>query len=155
MKFPTKYSDTREKHFTEAGSPIKDEFAIRIIDGEEKLVKVGESSLYDYIQSHADSVDIHKILERCRLLDDYSSLYRMPAEFMDVTMMPKNLAEAFAMTKDAENYFDMLPIDIKKAYDNNFLKFIQDIGSDNFNKNVSEFLDSIKEKAVVKEENNE
>ena len=46
------------------GSPTKTEFQLRIKDNNEYLEPIGKTSLYDYIQSHADSVDIHKILER-------------------------------------------------------------------------------------------
>ena len=64
MKFGTKYG----KHLvieTEPGSPEKIEYQLRVVDGEEKLVVTGKSDWYAYIQSHKDSVDIHKILERC------------------------------------------------------------------------------------------
>ena len=150
MKFGTKYG----KHLvieTEPGSPEKIEYQLRVVDGEEKLVVTGKSDWYAYIQSHKDSVDIHKILERCAMLDDYSPLMRMPAQFMDVTEMPKNLAEAHTMIKDAKNYFDMLPIEIKEKYENNYMQFIQDIGSEKFINNVSKFLDSIKQVNEVKE----
>lgn len=153
MKFRTKYTDRLVKA-SEHGSPIKDEYAIRVIEGETTLAKVGKSNLFEYIQSHADSVDIHKILERCAMLDDYGPLYRMPATFMDVTNMPSNLAEAFEMIQDANNFFDMMPIDIKNQYENNFVRFIQDIGTDNFARNVSSFLDSVKpaKEETVKDE---
>lgn len=151
MKFRNKYTERKEV-FLEPGNPVKKEYAIRIVDGEETLAETGESDWYGYIQSHADSVDIHKILERCAMMDDYSPLMRMPAEFMDVTYMPKTLAEAYAMTKDAENFFERMPTSVKEKYDNNFVQFIQDIGSDKFNNNVSEFLDSIKNDVELKEE---
>lgn len=152
MKFPTKYNHS-ETPYTNCGDPIKIEYAIRVVDGETTLCEVGKSNLYEYIQSHADSVDLHKILERCAMLDDYSALNRMPAAFMDVTNMPKTLAEAFAMTQDAKNFFDMMPTYIKNQYGDNFVEFIKDIGSDNFTKNVTSFLDSIAVKEEEKVEN--
>lgn len=154
MKFRSKYSDRKEV-FLVSGNPFKKEYQIRIVDGEETLAETGESDWYGYIQSHADSVDIHKILERCAMLQDYSPLMRMPAEFMDVTYMPKTLAEAYAMTKDAENFFERMPTSVKEKYDNNFVQFIQDVGSERFTKNVSDFLDSIKPDVEVKEEKTE
>lgn len=143
MKFNTIYS-LRKPISIDPGSPIKIEYQLRVVDNQMQLVETGKSFLYGYIQSHADSVDIHKILERCALLDDYSLLNRMPAQFMDVTEMPTNLAEAYAQVKDAENFFDRMPTDIKEKYNNNFIEFIADIGSEKFSKNVSEFLNSIK-----------
>lgn len=150
-KFRTLYTEHVSMHIC-SGSPVKIEYQLRIVDGTKTLVATGKTSLYDYIQSHADSVDIHKILERCAMMDDYSLLNRMPAQFMDVSAMPKNLAEAYAMVQDAENFFDRMPTDIKEKYDNNFIQFIQDIGSDRFNKNVSDFLDSIKPQEEIKED---
>ena len=144
-----------EKHdhvYTDPGSPIKIEYQLRIIDNSEEIVETGKSDLYEYIQSHADSVDIMKILERCALIQDYSMLYRMPAQFMDVTEMPSNLAEAYAHVQDAKNFFDRMPIEIKEKYENNFVQFMSDIGSERFNRNVSDFLDKIKQKEDTKNE---
>lgn len=149
-KFRTLYTDRKVVHI-ESGSGIKDEYQLRVVDGTKTLVKTGQSNLYEYIQSHADSVDIHKILERCAMMDDYSPLMRMPAQFMDVTEMPKNLADAYAAVQDAENFFNRMPTDIKEKYDNNFIQFLQDLGSENFKSNVSNFLDSIKKKEDVAE----
>lgn len=143
MKFNTLYTG-RKPISIDPGSPVKIEYQLRVVDNQMQLVETGKSDLYGYIQSHADSVDIHKILERCALLDDYSLLNRMPAQFMDVTAMPTNLAEAYSQVKDAQNFFDRMPTDIKEKYNNNFIEFIADIGSEKFSKNVSEFLDSIK-----------
>lgn len=150
MKFKSKYEE-HERVYTDPGSPIKIEYQLRIIDNHEEIVETGKSNLYEYIQSHADSVDITKILERCALIDDYSLLNRMPAQFLDVTEMPKSLAEAFAQVQDAKNFFDRMPMEIKEKYNQNYLEFISDIGTDRFNKNVSDFLDTLKKNEEVKE----
>lgn len=136
------------------GTGTKTEYQLRIKGTVEVLEPVGKSSLYDYIQSHADSVDIHKILERCALMDDYSMLNRMPAQFMDVTEMPKTLAEAYSMVEDAKQLFDRMPTSVKESYNNNFVEFISDIGSDKFIKVVGEYVDSVKapEDLVIKNE---
>lgn len=146
MKFRTgiEIEKTHKRYYMVNGNPIKTEFALRLVDGNYKLVRVGSSSLYDSIQSHADSVDIHKILERCALANDYSVLNRMPAEFMDVTNMPKTLAEAHAMIQDAKNYFDKMPIEIKEKFDNSYLEFIQSIGTKKFESIAGEFLNKVK-----------
>lgn len=143
--FRTKYED-HKRVIAEPGSPIKIEYQLRIVDNSEEIVETGKSDLYEYIQSHADSVDITKILERCALIEDYSILNRMPSAFMDVTVMPTNLAEAYAQVQDAKNFFDRMPLEIKEKYENNFVQFIADIGTDRFNNNVSDFLDTIKKK---------
>lgn len=134
------------------GSGVREEYQLRINkDKEETLELVGKSSLYDYIQSHADSVDIHKILERCAMIDDYSILNRMPAQFMDVTEMPKTLAEAYSMVQDAKSMFDRMPTSVKESYNNNFVEFLSGLGSEKFYKVVGEYVDSVKPKEEIKE----
>lgn len=150
MKFVSMFSE-KKIVYSEPGSRIKDEFQLRITENGKDLVKTGESNLYEYIQSHKDSVDIHKILERCALLDDYSILNRMPAQFMDVTYMPKTLAEAYSAIKDAENFFERMPIEIKQSYDSDFTQFLASLGSERFNKTVGDYLESIKDVKEVNE----
>lgn len=143
----TKYDiDKRSEIFSDAGSPYKTEYQLRVVDNNDTLDPIGESDLYSYIQSHADSVDIHKILERCALIDDYSMLNKMPARFMDVTEMPKTLAEAYSKIQDAKEMFNRMPLDIKESYDNNFVNFIDSLGSEKFEKVVGEFLNKEKMK---------
>lgn len=154
MKFKT-YYDKKEVIYTEPGSGMKDEYQLRVTEDGENLVKIGESNLYEYIQSHKESVDIHKILERCALLDDYSILNRMPARFMDVSEMPTTLAGAYAAIKDAEAFFDKMPLSVKQAYDNDFTEFLSSLGTERFNKTVGDYLESIKSKEEVKDENGE
>lgn len=143
--FRNKY-EKHERVYTDPGDPVKIEYQLRIVDNSEEIVETGKTNLYEYIQSHADSVDITKILERCALIQDYSMLNRMPAEFMDVSEMPGNLAEAYAHVQDAKNFFDRMPVNIKEKYQNNFVEFIADLGTERFKNNVSDFLDTIKKK---------
>lgn len=162
--FRTAYTYEENKRVSSCpGDPVKTEYALRVVDGNRNLVAVGTSSLYDSIQSHADSVDIHKILERCAMANDYSLLNRMPADFMDCTSMPKTLAEAHTMIQDAKNYFEKMPVEIKNKFDNNYIEFITSLGSKKFEGIVSEFLQKIKpnaeniviEKETEKKENKE
>lgn len=149
IKFRTVFDEEQKSHIkTNPGSGIKREYQLRIKDKAETLEVIGTSNLYESIQSHADSVDIHKILERCAMIDDYSILNKMPAQFMDVTEMPHSLAEAHAMIVDAQNMFDRMPIEIKEKYDNNFVEFISSLGTKKFDAIAGEYLDSLKSKEV-------
>lgn len=142
-KFPTLYTEHKTISVN-PGNRMKDEMQLRIVDGIEELEKVGETDFYEYIQSHADSVDINKIIDRCVNTGDFSELSVMPSRFMDTVDLPKTLAEAHVMIKDAENYFKHLPTDIKEQYNNNFTEFIQDIGSSHFENVVKSFVNSVK-----------
>lgn len=101
-KFRTKYDEFKPV-CCNPGSPIKKEYQLRETKDGMDLVEVGETNLYRYIQSHADSVDIHKILERCALIGDYGLLERAPGVYMDITEMPKSLAEAYDQIQNARD----------------------------------------------------
>lgn len=137
--FRTKY-DTKEPVYSEVGSPIKKLYQLRETKNGEELVEIGETDLYKYIQSHADSVDIHKILERCAMIEDYGLLNKVPATYMDITEMPKTLAEAYEQVQNAKDLFNRMPIEIKEKYDNNFVQFISGLGDSKFNNIVEEYV---------------
>uniref|UniRef100_A0AAU8AWB9 Internal scaffolding protein n=1 Tax=Dulem virus 169 TaxID=3145646 RepID=A0AAU8AWB9_9VIRU len=141
--FRSFFDKVHPKFYTDVGSPVKDEFQLRVVDETLDIVKTGQSNLYEYIQSHADSVDIHKILERCAQVEDYSILQRMPSDFMDVTQAPSNLAEAYQAVKDSENYFAQLPKEIRSEFNNNFVDFIHNLGTSKFDSVVGSYLDSL------------
>lgn len=146
-KFRTKY-DERKPIFTKPGSGIKIEYQLKMTKDGPELVEIGKTDLYGYIQSHADSVDIHKILERCALMDDYSFLNVYPGTYADITDMPTSLAEAYSQIQDAKEMFDRMPIDIKESYGNNFVEFISDIGSERFIKVTEDYLKKISPEKV-------
>ena len=146
--FRSFFDGVRPDIATDPGSPVKDEFQLRVVDDRLDIVKTGQSDMYSYIQSHADSVDIHKILARCAMVEDYSILQRIPSEFMDVTEAPKNLAEAYQYVKDSENYFAQLPADVRAGFNNSFLEFIHSLGTSKFDDVAQSFLDSLKKPVV-------
>lgn len=95
------------------------------------LVETGEEDLYDYIQSHAESVDIHVILKRFAQ-GDVSVLSRVQGTYGDFTQMPKTFAEALNTLVAAEAYFNSLPVDVRARFDHNFNQFIASMDSPTF-----------------------
>lgn len=143
MKFKTLFGEKTDV-VTCPGDELKDEYILKKTENGETLVKTGQTNMYDYIQSHADSVDIHKILERCALVQDYSLLNRQMAEYMDCSEMPTTLADAYNMVVQSQQMFEKMPLSVREAYDNNFVQFIGDFGSANFNSVVGTYLESVK-----------
>lgn len=92
-------------------------------DGTKELVPDGYVDVYEEIQSHADSVDIHKIVERCTVTGDTSELYKTEGFYGDLAMFPKTRAEALQMLAEAQNIWDKLPVNVKKKFDNNVDNF--------------------------------
>ena len=118
---------------TEPGSGIKDEKMLKMVDGVYELVKIGQSNLYDQIQSHRDSVDIYKILERYAA-GDLDVLEQAHGQYIDITNAPKTLAEAYTYIENSKKYFENLPLKVREEYDHDASKFVADIGSEHFNK---------------------
>lgn len=123
------------------GSPFKSEKLLQVVDGRYDLVEVGQSNLYNEIQSHKDSCDIYKLLERFQA-GDVSALSKVAGQYMDITDAPKTLAEAYSFVSNAEKFFSKLPLKLREAYDHDPSKFIADLGSSRCNDLLSEAFGS-------------
>lgn len=121
----------REPYFINSGSSIKDEKILKDIDGRMELVKVGESNLYEYIQSHKDSVDINKMLERYQS-GDVTALDRVKAQYLDLEGAPGSLAEMYSFVRNTSAFFESLPLKVREEYDHNVSNFVADIGTPHF-----------------------
>lgn len=129
--FRTQY-DKRDPVYQEPGSPIRILYG-PIFDkqGHMSLEEIGKENLYDYIQSHADSVDINVILKQFAS-GDPSVLSRVQGAYGDFTQMPKTFAEALNTLIAAEQYFNSLPVDVRAQFDHNFNAFIASMDSPDF-----------------------
>lgn len=125
-----------EIKFSKSGSPFKRERVLKDTKGVQELVETGKSDMYSYIQSHADSVDINKILERYKS-GDLTVLDRQKGAYLDIANAPKNLAEMYSFIRNCQTFFDGLPLEVRKEYDFNAAKFVEDIGSEKFVKLMS------------------
>ena len=64
MEFKTQY-DARDRVFTDSGSPEHITYAGHYDEkGRVVLEEAGRENLYDYIQSYAESCDIHVLMKR-------------------------------------------------------------------------------------------
>lgn len=129
------------------GSPLKAEKLLQVVNGRYELVEVGESNLYNEIQSHKDSCDIYKLLERFQS-GDLTALSKVAGQYIDITDAPKTLAEAYTFVGNAEKFFSKLPLSIRDVYDHDPSKFISDLGSSRCNELLSEAFGSREESSV-------
>ncbi len=123
------------------GSPFKPEKLLQVVNGRYDLVEVGQSNLYSEIQSHKDSCDIYKLLERYQA-GDVSALSRVAGQYIDITDAPTTLAEAYTFVSNAEKFFSKLPLKLRDAYDHDPSKFISDLGSSRCNDLLSDAFGS-------------
>lgn len=131
MKFKTPYSKS-ERFFTSVGSPIKLIYKLASDDiGKLDLIEAGKENLYEYIQSHADSCDIHVILDRfCNNQEALNErLQRANGTYCDLSNMPTTFAEVLQKVIDGENYFNELPVDIKSKFNFSAAEFVAAIGT--------------------------
>ena len=103
MKFRTQYE--RKEVFTDPGSPIR---KIRAAEYDKQknieVVDKGEEDLYAYINSFADSVDIHVLLARF-MNGDKESLLQRAGAYIDVSSVPTNINDFIDLAKNAESVF--------------------------------------------------
>lgn len=129
--FRTQYQARDRVHCT-VGSRIKDIYKPVIDrDGHMELEVAGSENLYDYIQSHKDSCDIHLILKRYQD-GDVAALSRAQGLYGDFTEMPQTYAEALNAVISAENYFQTLPVETRAKFNHDFKQFLASMDKPGF-----------------------
>lgn len=124
------------EYVTPAGSREKPVYSPKVLDdGSVELVETGKENIYDYIQSFRDTVDIHVILKKA-LAGDMSGLQRVQGFYDDATRFPSDRREMLQMVIDAQRKFDILPMEIKEQFDNDFNKFFVSIDSPEWNEKM-------------------
>ena len=108
------------------------------------LEESGRINLYDEIQSHAESCDIHVLMKRYES-GDASALSQRQGFFGDCLDFPKTYAEALNHMNEMESRFLQLPIDVREKFGNSFSQFLAASGE-------SDFLDRLGIKVDAKNE---
>lgn len=131
MSFRTQYMD-HPRLYQEPGSREKILYS-PVFDrkGVMSLEESGIENLYDYIQSHAQSVDIHVLLQRYQQ-GDLTVLSRVQGTYGDFTQMPTTFAGALNTLIAAEQYFDSLPVEVRAKFGHSFSQFIASMDSADF-----------------------
>lgn len=133
MKFRTQF-DERPRYHSNVGSRIKKLYAPRFDDaGQMELVEKGEENLYDYIQSHADSVNINTLLRRFQG-GETDVLSRVQGAYGDFTGLPTSYADLLNAVNDGHQYFDSLPLEVRARFHHNFAEFMAAMDSPDFMK---------------------
>lgn len=120
-----------EKIFTDPGSPIQPVYAEKIDPDtlEPSFVKVGEEDLDELHRRDLDGCDINMLAKRY-FLGDIACVEKMANVFYgDTTQMPKDSLEAANQMLFARQSFDLLPIDLKEKFGNNYLKWLAAVDS--------------------------
>lgn len=133
-KFRTKYD--RVVTVSDPGDPIRTIRAGELKNNVLTVVEKGKEDFYAYINSFADSVNIHVLLNRFKNGDTESLMQRAGA-YIDISALPTNINEFMQLARNAENLFNSLPIETKNAFNNNVVEFISTIGDDDWKEKMS------------------
>lgn len=138
-EFKTQYKRSNERFYTNAGSR---ECAIFVPKIDEKtgfieleVDPLQTKDIYSEIQSHKDSVDLHKIVDRYRA-GETDVLERIKGFYADLTNAPKNIHEFFELEERAHAVFDRLPAELRQNFDNSSIQFIMSAGTDDWFKKL-------------------
>lgn len=91
--------------------------------GHFELVESGVEDVYEMIQSHKDSTDIHQILRRFEN-GDVNALNKVQGVFADVTEMPKTYAEMLNHIIAGKNAFMDLPVETRAKFGHSFERWL-------------------------------
>lgn len=121
--FKTQY-DARDRIKSNPGNPIKQLYSGSYNErGQVELKEDGTENIYDFIQSFAESTDIHAILRRYEN-GEVDVLEKVQGFYGDLTDMPKTYAEALQRIADSEKVFMSLPVDVRAKFGHSFAEFL-------------------------------
>lgn len=122
--------DARERVHANPGSTVRILYSPKFDEkGVMSLVESGKENLYEFIQSHKESCDIHVILERFAR-GDVSALERVQGTYGDFSNMPRTYADMLNLVHSAEDAFSNLPVDERAKYGHSFERWLTEFGPD-------------------------
>lgn len=135
MKFATQYTRCG-RYVSNPGSRIKPEYVAEYDkEGVLRLKEVGYKDIYSEIQSHKESCSIKAILRRYKE-GDYEALNKRQGLYLDITNMPKTMAEMLNLTLKAEREFESLPVDVRAKFGHSFTNWLATAGSSDWIANM-------------------
>lgn len=93
-------------------------------NGTIKVVETGKTNIYEKIQAGKDDCLVYNIIERFKN-GDIDALNQRQGQYADITKEPKTLVEYQQSYIDAENYFNSLPLEVRRQFDHNVTDFLQ------------------------------
>lgn len=125
--FKTQF-DPRERVAANSGSPVRVLYSPKFDEkGVMTLVESGKENLYEFVQSHKESCDIHVILERFAR-GDVSALERVQGTYGDFSNLPRTFADMLNLIHSAEDAFSSLPVDERAKYGHSFERWLTGFG---------------------------
>lgn len=102
---------------------------------------------YEKIQKPADSCNVRILLERAVVSDNTAILNQRQKVSADLSGLPDNLLDVMNQFQGVKNYFDQLPVDIKKDFGNNVYEFVKRQGK--LSDSAREYIQSLNKSKLV------
>lgn len=135
------------------GSPVHILYSGKVMkDGKIELVESGKEDLQEMIDSYRDTSDMAFILRQLAL-GDTSVVNARSAMYGDFTKAPSSLMEAKQMMLDGEAAFMKLPLEVREEFDNNFMNWLFNSGTEEWYKKMEKINDNpvLKSEPIVEE----
>lgn len=121
--FKSQYREPKRFHAHHGSRIHKLYGAVYDENGRLGLEEKGEESIYDHIQSFADSVDIHVIMKRFAN-GEMDVLSKVQGFYGDFTDLPVDYAQLLNTVNAGERLFDSLPVEQRAKFGHSFNEFM-------------------------------
>ena len=116
MKYTKRPIPPFESKPISSGRTVKDVYTLDIApNGEQKLVKTGTVDIQAEINSHRNLCDVKSIIDRFTTSGELDKLHARGA-YVDLTEMPRNLAEVHALLRKSEDIYNGMTDEMKSQY---------------------------------------
>lgn len=86
----------------------------------------GRDNLFDFVQASKEESLVYNIISRYQR-GDVTALAQRVGKYVDVTGMPTNLMDAYAVMRDAQAHFDSLSPDVRAQFNDDFNVYLEKI----------------------------
>lgn len=129
MKFKKRYEE-RKREIATSGRPDRDDYEYDLDNlGKKILVQRGKTNIYEQIQEAEPGTEIETILAQTTP-EELEEKYKSAQNYIDTTMLPKNMIEARRAMNQLENAWNTLPMELKKKYNYSLEEYITKSGSE-------------------------
>lgn len=114
------------------GSPEKPVYHGKVLpSGEIELVYDGVENIQEYIDSFEQETNIENIITRVNN-GEIDLLHSAAGAYVDTVGMPKTYAEILQTVIDGQRTFELLPVEVKERFGNDFNQWFAQMGDDDF-----------------------
>lgn len=135
MRNPKAKVSDPKSFVSDPGSDTHILYSGRLLEsGEVLLTEVGKESISQKINAQKEYTDISYIRQRLYMGD--TSVLRSDVSYGDYRNVPKDMRECLDLFINARRTFDTLPLDVKDKFNNSYLAWLKDAGTDDWNEKM-------------------